>query len=916
MKTEKVQGKGHSINWLIAFMLLTVVGCSGSGESGNGQEGGDGPQGRSLFVNGCPVPGGSSAMQIQRPDHGMWGPQVLGEQGDFLLMNDRAAFIVTDPGDVDAYWYYGGILVDAVALSGCKQAGPERYQEFLPLAVQVDLLELLDDFNLGAATVRGFRGETAEILNDGTDGNDAVVRVRGTDDFFWLIEYTLVVQAFQMGRPKPLSSPLGIEIIIDYVLPPDSSVLRIKVHYRNLEGKIQRIIPATAHLFGSTVDVDSFSLAEVSAAGFNFNVGSPWMTAASQTNNGAWSFALEDAFLTSIYIAGVHAAFDLKRGLFPLRLGPAGSESDTASMTYLMSVGTTDGNSAERPLAITNAQTLAGASYGLVPFTGFALEEGTEQPISDAEVAVQLRNLDDDWQTLHRFRSEETGSFGGAVANFGIPGLEYRIMAHADGRPNPDPILFTASSVPNPVLEFAPQGVLAYEILDQDGESLPVRITLWQQGRKVLRIFAADGIGQAPVIPGTYEVSVTRGLEYTTFQGSVTIAPTLPTPFKAQLLRVVDTTGFLSLDGHMHAAPSPDSQVSIPDRIRTAATEGLEVAVSTDHEFIGSWQSGIDETGLGRWVATVTGCELTATVPEHINLYAVEPRFDLDARGGFVRWYQLDIEEIYQTARNRGAQIISLNHPGYLRLIQYDRLTGTALLADPTMIGLKPGAELWSWNFDVIEYMNGHRNPFSGSGYFHDWMSFHNLGHRITAVGVTDVHGLDVPGQPRTYFPSSSDEPLEFDEDEFVSAYLAGRVLVCDGAFARVEINGTAGLGDLVTDTDGTVSLAVHIEAIPEIDVTHFLVFVNCDEVLKVSATDPHGVVKFHGALDLPITRDAHVVVAGFGAERFPRGLEQFDPTGVPRFTTNPIYVDADGNGAFDPPGGKTCSYDLSPPER
>jgi hypothetical protein len=194
-------------------------------------------------------------------------------------------------------------------------------------------------------------------------------------------------------------------------------------------------------------------------------------------------------------------------------------------------------------------------------------------------------------------------------------------------------------------------------------------------------------------------------------------------------------------------------------------------------------------------------------------------------------------------------------------------------------------------------------------------MSFLNLGHPIAAVGTTDLHGYDVPGQPRTYFTSSTDEPRELDEDEFVASITAGRIVVSDGAFARVQINGGAGLGDLVTDGDGFVDLAVHIEAIPEIDVTHFLVFVNCDQVLKVPALDPNGIVKYDGTLLVPVTKDAHVVVAGFGANRLPRGLDQFDPSGVPRFTTNPIYIDVDGNGVYNPPGGKTCSYDLTPPE-
>ena len=106
----------------------------------------------------------------------------------------------------------------------------------------------------------------------------------------------------------------------------------------------------------------------------------------------------------------------------------------------------------------------------------------------------------------------------------------------------------------------------------------------------------------------------------------------------------------------------------------------------------------------------------------------------------------------------------------------------------------------------------------------------------------------------------------------------------------------------------------MHIEAIPEIDVTHFKVFLNCDEVLNVATDDAAAVVKFDGTVSVPITVDAHLVVVGFGQDSLPRGLPQFDPTSIPRFVTNPIYVDANGNGEYDPPGGKSCSYTLDPP--
>ena len=73
--------------------------------------------------------------------------------------------------------------------------------------------------------------------------------------------------------------------------------------------------------------------------------------------------------------------------------------------------------------------------------------------------------------------------------------------------------------------------------------------------------------------------------------------------------------------------------------------------------------------------------------------------------------------------------------------------------------------------------------------------------------------------------------------------------------------------------------------------------------------------VKYDGTISIPVTEDAHLVVLGFGAERFPRGLEQFTPTRVPRFTTNAIYIDADGDGEWTAPGGKVCEYDRDPPE-
>ncbi|MBM4393981.1 MAG: hypothetical protein FJ090_22875, partial [Deltaproteobacteria bacterium] len=62
------------------------------------------------------------------------------------------------------------------------------------------------------------------------------------------------------------------------------------------------------------------------------------------------------------------------------------------------------------------------------------------------------------------------------------------------------------------------------------------------------------------------------------------------------------------------------------------------------------------------------------------------------------------------------------------------------------------------------------------------------------------------------------------------------------------------------------------------------------------------------GSVDLDLEVDAHVVVLGFGVQDMPRGLSGYDQQHVPRFISNPVLVDADGDGAWTAPGPKDCN--------
>ena len=147
-----------------------------------------------------------------------------------------------------------------------------------------------------------------------------------------------------------------------------------------------------------------------------------------------------------------------------------------------------------------------------------------------------------------------------------------------------------------------------------------------------------------------------------------------------------------------------------------------------------------------------------------------------------------------------------------------------------------------------------------------------------------------------------------------MESMLAGRSMMSAGGFARVTVNDSGGLGDTITDSDGTVSVHVRIEALPILDVTHVMVFANCSEVAKVAAEAPYEVVKYEGTLEVPITEDAHITIAAIGRDSMPAGYPELGRPSAPRVMTNPIYIDVDGNGHFDPPGGRACDYDLSPP--
>ena len=185
----------------------------------------------------------------------------------------------------------------------------------------------------------------------------------------------------------------------------------------------------------------------------------------------------------------------------------------------------------------------------------------------------------------------------------------------------------------------------------------------------------------------------------------------------------------------------------------------------------------------------------------------------------------------------------------------------------------------------------------------------------LTAIGVTDVHRVDGLGTPITLVQLN---PLEgeissesADPHRVAESIVDGRAQVSLGAWAEFDVEGV-GLGGMAQRNQDIeqvgLSVNVKVHALPEVDVRWVYLFVNCDLTHTWEVADPHASIKLDAHHMLQLSEDAWVIVMAFGEEAMPIGLKNYDPRVIPRLVTNAIYIDADADEVWSPPGGKHCA--------
>jgi predicted metal-dependent phosphoesterase TrpH len=260
------------------------------------------------------------------------------------------------------------------------------------------------------------------------------------------------------------------------------------------------------------------------------------------------------------------------------------------------------------------------------------------------------------------------------------------------------------------------------------------------------RVFTLGGAGKVPVPVGTYDVTVSRGPEWTITVHRVTIGAT-PVPIQSKIQHVIDTPKWVSADFHVHAASSPDSRVPMRDRVYEFVADGVDMITSTDHNVAADYAPHIKELKANKWLASSIGNEVTSQEWGHFGAFPL-PQEMVEEGQGAIPTRRKTAKELFGSIRELApGAIIDVHHPrleeaiGYFYLGKFDEKTDRA------------GRKGFSYDFDAVELLNGYQdtNRKSLDRTMADWFALLDCGHMVAATGNSDTHHLtyNLGGYPR-----------------------------------------------------------------------------------------------------------------------------------------------------------------------
>lgn len=366
--------------------------------------------------------------------------------------------------------------------------------------------------------------------------------------------------------------------------------------------------------------------------------------------------------------------------------------------------------------------------------------------------------------------------------------------------------------------------------------------------------------------------------------------------------RVIETPGLISVDPHLHTYYS-DGRMNIAERLSSVAAEGVDVAISADHNYITDYRPALKKLGLEDRLAVIIGEEITKGGLIHYNTYPMSP----DPRAynnGAILPLQDRVTPMFEASRNKDpGALVQVNHPRSGQIGYFN----THLLDEDSAASAREDIDL---TFDVLEVLNGPYFSGNNEKSIEDWFHLLNRGFYFPAVASSDAHVIDrgEPGYSRTYVMQVKDNPAEMNEKTLIRAIKEGKTFLSNGPILTFRVNGDLGPGDFATISGGNVRISLRIESAPWISISEARLIINGRRSIIFPVTDGTDVLRFQQEIGLILAKDSYIAaeVTG-GRSLFPvcqrpsrTGYE--DNAAIPYALTNPVFIDVDGNGRFDPP--------------
>ncbi len=831
---------------------------------------------------------GASAGQVTETGQLISGPAQSGLVGDYFIKNDVASFIVQSPTRVIGVIPQGGNLIDAALLD--PATGAQRVEDHFG---ELSLIYLVG---------RTCEHTEIEIVRDGSAGGPAVLRAigkTGNNEFINL----KAVGALPIVAAIDPDIADDVDCATTYILAPGSNTLEVYHSMYNRGPDAVTGPMGTLNDTGGNVAVWTNTRGfEVAGLSSLTTLGSPNPSDYIVYQGPGVAYGLiprndEGVLHSHVVIAGVSIMLNGNSYLLEVLqkdkyfLNVAKGKGILQRYDFVVGTNAADVDVVWRgepaPRSISGRVDWSGGGAAAGARVGIYEDTNGNGQIDAAGMDANSDFIPDE-HAVGYIDVAADGTFSGQVPTDGT--LLVRAEVQDVGRSQTVPLADSVNlTVPSPIR-------VDYQIVDADGgAAIPGRLVaigshpafpdarIFRTNDRAEGVVAdehsirgttvdmGDGVDAPMYLPagGTYRIYASRGTEWSV--ASQPVSGTANVDLTFTLKHVNPTPGYIGSDWHVHQVGSPDSAVLNDERVRSAVSAGVEMFAATDHDYIADLQPIVEQLGVADLLRVVPGIEVTPFAYGHFNAWPMTPDYDsanhgaIDWARGFSEGFAMVPGEIYAAMRERGAQMVQVNHPREKGLtsefqsafdranVKYDfdarTIYGDYENASTPNDWLRlPGESLWSDQFNGLEVWNGF-NIADANGdmlrenkrldrVMRDWFNMLSLGMYVTPAGNSDTHytSSDPVGMPRTYVRVSDDSPAALANGSAFTSVLATQtganstprdIVVTNGPMLDVRVNNMPALGRQVAATGTTITVDVTVTSPEWAEIDTLEVFAN-----------------------------------------------------------------------------------------